>query len=113
MEFKVVDGHTDYCVDRAGIVYRFTPDGLRPVMQDNSNGSSRVRLNGKNCTVARLVAEAFCRRYRPEQDLVFHIDGDKQNNAADNLCWMTASEVQQWSQYIISYRISQLPHGVR
>lgn len=113
MEFKVIDDHPDYCVSRDGNVYRFTKDGLRLIVQDQSTGACRVKLNHKNYRVSRLVAEAFCRRYRPEQNLVFHIDGDYQNNCAENLCWMTASEVQQWNQYIISYRIEKLPPGVR
>ena len=41
--------------------------------------------------VHRLVADAFCEK-RVGTNYVDHIDGDKLNNKAENLRWVTASE---------------------
>ena len=60
----------------------------------NNAGYRRVILYTpikKRFFVHRLVAFHFCRGYS-EELVVNHIDGDKQNNAATNLEWVTRSE---------------------
>ena len=55
------------------------------------DGYLMVALAGKTFRVNRLVATAFV----PNSDnkpVVNHIDGDKENNKADNLEWATISE---------------------
>lgn len=42
--------------------------------------------------VARLVADAFCGEYRDTKLTVNHIDGNRLNNRADNLEWMTLAD---------------------
>ena len=57
----------------------------------NSSGYKKVVLNGKNEYVHRLVAETFIPNPHnlPE---VNHKDGNKWNNCADNLEWVSKSE---------------------
>lgn len=59
--------------------------------QPNSKGYLRVQIAGKNLFVHRLVAE----KYVPNPNSynqVNHIDGNKNNNAASNLEWVTNQE---------------------
>lgn len=50
--------------------------------------------DGKDYTflVARLVADAFCGEYIDTKLTVNHIDGNRLNNKAENLEWMTLSD---------------------
>ena len=113
MQYKIIQGHPNYCVSDEGKIYRLAKDELKEIKPDLSNGHSRIRIDHKNIQIARLVAEAFCPNTEEDRNYIFHIDGDKFNNRADNLCWMTMSEIQMWSTYTIPYRMSKLPHGVR
>ena len=65
---------------------------------NKNNGRLYVLLfrNGyrKNMQVARLVAHAFCEGYA-EHMTVNHIDGNVQNNTAENLEWVTQKENNQ------------------
>ena len=59
--------------------------------QKNPNGYMWVNVGGKIRTIHRLVASAFL----PNPDckpIVNHLDGNKENNRADNLEWCSASE---------------------
>lgn len=51
-------------------------------------------FNGKNVClrVHRLVAEAFCIKASSELNVVDHINGDKTDNRACNLEWVSSSE---------------------
>lgn len=61
-----------------------------------NSGYRTVRVNGENCYVHRLVAMAFCENNNPEdKTTVDHIDGDKLNNDASNLEWVTPKENAQ------------------
>jgi hypothetical protein len=69
--------------------------GEKAVIRDNGNGYKQVQImrGGKRYTryVHRLVAECFLENPRnlPE---VNHKDGNKANNTAENLEWVTRSE---------------------
>ncbi len=86
-----------YSVTRDGVVFRNSTG--TPVEQFLWGDYLAVRLimhRGKSRTrhVHRLVAQAFV----PNPSLhpvVNHVDGNKLNNRAENLCWVTRSENQR------------------
>jgi ribosome-binding protein aMBF1 (putative translation factor) len=93
-EWRQAPGHEGYDVSSHGRVrsYRLRKSTiLRPQM--GTSGYLGVRLRGKSIAVHRLVAEVFCPRGK--KNVVNHIDGDKHNNWATNLEWVTSSENAQ------------------
>lgn len=85
-----------YAVSNLGKVRRHYMSGItREVKQHDENGYFNVCLSkkakGSWAKVHRLVAEAFVENL-DRKEYVTHIDGDKSNNAADNLLWQTHQE---------------------
>lgn len=83
----------DYEITRDGkIINKKTGRVRKP--QHNQKGYQTIRLGGMNYVVHRIVAE----RYVPNPEnkpQVNHIDGNKDNNSADNLEWVTNYENRQ------------------
>ena len=55
------------------------------------DGYLRTQFDGKTQTVHRVIAKAFL-AFESGKDFVNHKDGDKTNNAVENLEWCTRSE---------------------
>ncbi len=82
-----------YCVLDDGRVFNFLPKHKLNLLAPKSKSRFffRVFILGEIRYVHRLVAEAFCpnpNKYK----IVQHIDGDKGNNRADNLRWISKKE---------------------
>jgi hypothetical protein len=93
---KHIHGFPDYLVHSDGYVVS-CKNGKRHRMTGGSNGHGypqvTLRHNGVQVQrlVHRLVAENFCNR--PDgADQVNHKDGNKENNAASNLEWVSAKQ---------------------
>jgi hypothetical protein len=107
-----IRNHPNYFVSEEGDVYRRRKEGLFKLVPDFSNGYARVRLDGKNETIARIVLDVF----DPVDDptlVAFHIDGDHYNDNISNLVWLTPSQAQLYSTYTIQYRKHILRRGAR
>lgn len=64
----------------------------------NRNGYFIVKLSGRNgghMQLHRMVASVWCDKKDENYNQVNHIDGNKGNNCAENLEWVTASENMQ------------------
>lgn len=112
-EYKIYTDHNGrtYRVYRNGLVIREAFDYVdnygtgrtrhfdddEAVVYRNSGGYFVLKLSGRNgghISLHKLVAMMWCPK--PEHaDQVNHIDGNKGNNCAENLEWVTASENMQ------------------
>lgn len=92
-EWKQI-GDTDYLVSNLGRVYSNKSNKILRT-QTHRNGYVTVWIStkdgNKTPTLHRLVAEAFVPN-PSNKPQVNHIDGNKQNNCASNLEWVTQSE---------------------
>lgn len=85
-----------YYVSNYGRVLSVNKNSKHILLQtaDNSNYlwiTTSIDGIGTNHRVHQLVAEHFL--YKPkEANLIHHIDGNKWNNNADNLIWLTSKE---------------------
>lgn len=78
-----------YVVYPTGNIYNLR--GKKMVGAVDRNGYIHGLINGKNMQYHRVVAETFIENPQ-NKPFVNHKDGNKQNNAAKNLEWVTASE---------------------
>lgn len=93
---RVLDLFSGYSVTEDGVVRN--SKGMEIARQVSWNGYERVELwkggKGRKFLVHRLVAEAFVSN--PDgKPSVNHVDGNKLNNSAANLEWVTQSENQR------------------
>ena len=89
--WREVDYSTDYYVSDQGRVRH----GGRIISGSlHSDGYVFVTIHGTQRAVHHLVATAFCKA-TPGNNEVNHIDGNKQNNFASNLEWVTRNQNQQ------------------
>ena len=87
----IINGEPNYEVSNLGRVRNKTTGKI--LAQNKTPTSQRwyVKIHQKSYNVARLVAIAFVPLI-DEKEYVNHIDGDKLNNRADNLEWVSRSE---------------------
>lgn len=93
-QFNVIPTHPNYSISNTGRI--MNSRGREKVLNDHSkDGYLQVDLYNSGIRetkrVHRLVAEAFIPNPDHKPD-VNHIDGNKRNNSADNLEWVTKSE---------------------
>lgn len=82
-----------YMVSNMGKI--FSKLSNKELKQCRDRGRKRyfmIWLSGKTYTVHRIVANHFCDKKDSTKINVNHIDGNKANNRADNLEWVTAKE---------------------
>ena len=123
--WRVIDGQAGYEVSNLGRVRSMTRlqecksrwGGIVAklvtgrVLRDFSAGQGyRAVCLGASCRryVHRLVADAFLGE---RKDQVNHIDGDKANNRAENLEWVTLSENQRHATHVLGKRRGQFTSG--
>ena len=90
-DIKDYEGY--YQVSSEGKIKNVTTNKIL-IGDKNSAGYKRVWLYNpikKRVFVHRIVAFAFCKGYK-ENKVVNHKDGNKDNNKAENLEWVTRSE---------------------
>ena len=82
--------NSNYYISNFGRVYNKRSKKIT-LSPEGKNKYAKVKINGKKYRVHRLVATLFV----PNPDnksFVDHIDGDRYNNRADNLRWVTSKE---------------------
>ena len=94
--WKVINDFPNYEISNFGNIRNKTK--LLKIVPNKQGYNIVVLCNGirKTINVHRLVAAAFVPN--PEnKPCVDHIDGDRANNHADNLRWVTAKEIAMYS----------------
>lgn len=93
-----MENFKEYTVDKDGNVYGKNGKKLKPSTNHNGyqivnfvNGRKNNKTYRVGVTVHTLVARAFVSGYKPGLQ-VNHIDGNKKNNKASNLEWVTGKE---------------------
>jgi len=88
-EWALVKGTEDYYVSNLGRFKRITHkgDSLRSKIKD-LEGYIRVNIGHRKYRLHRLVAEAFVPNPN-NYPVIDHLDGNKENNVASNLEWVT------------------------
>lgn len=88
-----IEGLKDsYTIDTDGVVYNETKGkALAGTSISKNNRYVKIHLD-KFHPLHRLVAMHFIPNSDPSRDQVNHKDGDRNNNAASNLEWVTSSE---------------------
>jgi hypothetical protein len=92
-KWKTIDKLPNYYISNTGQVWSTYTNSL--IKQQIVSGYSSVMIGYPKSIfshVHRLVAQAFCKQNKIEQNIVNHIDSDKFNNNSDNLEWCTTLE---------------------
>lgn len=114
-QWKDIIGYDNYQISNFGNVRNVQTNKVL-IGDTNNIGYRRVTLYKpikKRFFIHRLVATYFCDGY--QEDLVVnHKDGNKQNNCADNLEWVTRSEndLHAFKMNLRKAYPSQFKHGI-
>lgn len=88
-EWKPSSRYPNYHVSSLGNIKNIKSGVIRK--QIVSSRYKRININGNSVLIHREVAREFCEGYS-EDKFVNHLDGNKLNNRALNLEWVTASQ---------------------
>lgn len=94
--FKKIDGYPNYLVCSDGYVLNADTGTVLKGNVHHKTGYVKVTLYSRDhkpyhTLLHRIVATAFCERTSDKTE-VNHIDGNKRNNAANNLEWISHSD---------------------
>ncbi len=109
-EYKNIPGYK-YCVSRNGEIINIET-GKHKAQHISNSGYWYISLwkdgKSKSCFVHRIVAEAFVPNPNKKPE-VNHKDGNKLNNRADNLEWVTGAENKRHCREVLG-KINRNPN---
>lgn len=100
---KPIAGYEEYSIDTNGVVFR--KDGKPLKYSLNHSGYCIINLFSNHLRKGFAIHTLVAKNFIPNDDVlktqVNHIDGNKQNNHAENLEWVTPKENTQHSIYVL------------
>ena len=71
----------------------------------NESGHKMVKVEGKTYPLHRIIALTFIENHDPARTIVYHINGNKRDNRASNLTWVSPKELAEYKKNAYKPRI--------
>lgn len=114
VEWYVLPDHQGHEVNELGEI-RNRQTGRTMQSSVNQSGVRYVSIRNttlgryENKTLGVLIAETFCGGRTANESTVLHLDGNTENNAAQNLMWATRWHTMAFHNEIVDSRFNKTP----
>ena len=109
-EYRPVPGHPNYSISNTGKVWS-NYKNRHKAPQKHNKGYLKVKLDGINYFIHRLVLLTFIGEPPADKPQTRHVDGDSTNNKLTNLRWASQAENEDDKRYAGTYHLRANCYG--